>query len=478
MSDEQIVQPEEDASDINGKDRNSFEVAKSFLVQFSQNTNHNQSLFIQFLASVIIVLIGYAFVYSNTSGHSSYRHSNTTVISYPDSLRILPPIEARPFESIKNENGDILTYGLIHLVIIYLFAQMVLIILGILNLHIGYSFRRDQVSVNKIRADYLGDEKHKKYFYHYSGLNKKIYNYLPNFNSILFGGIFIIQILLYISIFVFFDSFDPGKVFISYLVVADISYYQAKIALGFPFILSTFCYVVYFIKYNKKVNNLEFYRNLSIVKVTHKQTLYAIGIASTAIAGLLVALWYNIRLAGLLSASVLIFGNAIACFFSSYLQIKAERRKAKGILKENSSSVFKLVIHGGIFLIASALIFFSFFIPYEKDPALLVHYRVTIFLLLTFILVMTAISYMVKREYIYKDLDYKLKTLIKKQLEIGGYMLTFLLVSCVLVHYFGSWWIDKYLVRIVIGSLGFIWGIRRIATAMDMAMNRKEIEHV
>lgn len=470
------IENELPANDDNkASDINSLEVIKSFLNQFSANQNHNQTLFIQFLSSVIIVLIGYAFVYSNTSGFSTFNSENKTpplskpIYSNSDSAFIIPPLEARPFESIKSKTGSILSYGLIHLAIIYLFSQMVLIILGLLILHIGYSFRRDQVVVNKMRQKYLGEEDYKIYFSNYSGLNKKVYNYLPNFNSILFYGIFFIQVLIYISIFIFFSQFDPAKHFIKYFFFEDINYFQAKIILVFPLGVSSFFYCLYYVKYNKKVNNLDHYRHISITKINNKQILNWMGTFNLILAIIKFLIWLDTGSYGILATCILSTGNAIAFFISAYLQIRITKNS-----KTNFSFLFKLTIHGIIFFIGSILIFILFFFYNKIDVSHLLSLKLNLLILLIVIFLITTLSYSIKRNLILSKTNDEFKLIIRKQLGIDGYLLTIIVLFLEISNYTGILWFDKYL-SLFIGILALIWGFRRLSNAMDITLSRKGI---
>lgn len=468
--------PADNLKQENSRETNSSEVVKSFLTQFSNNQNHQQTLFIQFLSSVVIVLIGYAFVFSNTSGHPSKKTTkNKTVTLLPSTTRqiydttyVLPPIAARPFESIKNKEGNILSYGLIHLVIIYLFSQMVLIILCLLILHMGYSYRRDQVVVNKMRKDFLPENSYETYFENFSGLNKKVYNYLPNFNSILFGGIFIIQILLYLSIYVFFNQFDPNETFLEDFFLQNVNYFQAKIFLSIPFLVSLFFYTLYFIKYNKKVNNLDHYRHISIIKITNKKTLSLIAHLSLVLSLFKFLIWLNNESNSILAASILSISNAVACYISAYTQIRSTKSS-----RTNYVYIFKMTLHGVIFLVSSVLIFLFLFNPINYNAAHFMNNRSTFIFILIAIILLTGISHSIKKNFILKEIENEFKLIIRKQIGIEGYFLLSILACLILDVYINAVVFDKYLAGII-GLLALIWGIRRLSTALDITLNRNK----
>src|SRR4051812_39468995 len=97
------------------------ELLKSFHEQFAGNQNHHQTLFIQFISAVFVVIIGYVFVYTNTS------------------------IDASFFSSTRDKvTGEHITsYAIIHLIGSYFLAQIILTLLCSLTMNIGYGFRRD-----------------------------------------------------------------------------------------------------------------------------------------------------------------------------------------------------------------------------------------------------------------------------------------------------------------------------------------------
>jgi hypothetical protein len=222
-----------------------------FLKQFAENQNHHQKLFIQFLSSVAIVIAAYAFVYTNTIGYSGI-----TVGS-----KLMKP---ELFTSIKTEDGSILSYGLIHLVIIYLFAQIILFILLCIILHMGYSYRRDQVVIYRIQHKLLGEKDFEATFgkASYNGLQKSIIDYLPNFNSILFFALFIIQGLMFMSVYVYFNNCPQDQIFFKNIFNNNVTFFHTKLSLCAPVALTLLAYIAYFYKYNKRVSKAELYQKL------------------------------------------------------------------------------------------------------------------------------------------------------------------------------------------------------------------------
>ncbi|MFN8289483.1 MAG: hypothetical protein U0U70_04455 [Chitinophagaceae bacterium] len=247
---------------------NDIQIQKSFLNQFAENQNHNQRLFIQFLSSVLIVITAYAYVYTNTTssdGTYVYKTLPATVRDSSNNSQLSNPytiikIDSYPFSSVKNENGAILSYSQMTLLSIYLFAQIALLILSIMILHMGYSFRRDQVTVYRIRRVNLRDETYKNIFGGKSsmGFGKGFFEYLPNFNSILFFSICVIQIGLFISIFFYLNRYgsetfaELGETFVT--PPYSIKYTDLSSSLFFPLFINLFLYTYYYNRYEFGVN--------------------------------------------------------------------------------------------------------------------------------------------------------------------------------------------------------------------------------
>ncbi|MEO8948596.1 MAG: hypothetical protein ABI308_09325 [Mucilaginibacter sp.] len=153
-----------------------FDLLRSFHEQFAENQNHHQTVFIQFISAVLAVLVGYGFVYTNTS------------------------ISADPFIVIRCKEA-IISYSLIDLVGAYLIAQTILGLLVTLTANIGYGFRRDQFVNFRIRQKHIAEETYTAVFpANFDPGNKGWEQYLPEFNRMFIYALTIIQVLLIVSI--------------------------------------------------------------------------------------------------------------------------------------------------------------------------------------------------------------------------------------------------------------------------------------
>lgn len=275
-------------------------IQQSFVNQFAENQNHQQRLFIQFLSSVLVVIVAYAFVYSNTaSKHGINIHSHLKTDS-TITKELVINIQPEKFDSSKYDNGSIISYSQLSLISIYLFAQIVLLILSIMILHMGYSFRRDQAVVNRIRRINLGQNTYDKIFgqSNFKGVGKGFFEYLPNFNSILFFSICIIQCVLFASIFIYFKDFGDEKFWTidntNLLPNYDIYYKELRTSLVFPVLFNIFSYTYYYNKYEFTVNHRDTYVPV-IMKLenTWKGTWLYIFVI-TLCAGILVYCFYKI----------------------------------------------------------------------------------------------------------------------------------------------------------------------------------------
>jgi len=103
------------------------ELLISFHRQFAENQNYHQRLFIQFVAAVFVVLVGYAMVYTKTGPNASF------------------------FTVSKNHNREIVEYSVVHLIEAYFAAQIILCLMIGLVANTGYNFRRDQMVNFRIR---------------------------------------------------------------------------------------------------------------------------------------------------------------------------------------------------------------------------------------------------------------------------------------------------------------------------------------
>lgn len=233
------------------------EVLKSFLNQFAENQNHHQRLYIQFLSSVLIVLIAYVFVYTNTAGYEE-------II-----VKGQKQVTSEPYNTIKSETGSIVSYARIHLFGIYLFAQFVFIVLIAMILHMGYSFRRDQVVIHKIRKKYLGINSYWEIFGKdkYMGYRKNWLHFLPNFNGILFWAIFALQILLFLSMVFFVNKFGK-KIFFFPIesLNTHVPHFLLYFILALPLLLIIMLHNYYYHKYDKVINHPTEIEEMKIVE--------------------------------------------------------------------------------------------------------------------------------------------------------------------------------------------------------------------
>ena len=221
-------------------------IQNSFVTQFAENQNHQQRLFIQFLSSVLVVIVAYAYVYSNTAssfGIKFYKYTNLDRTIY-DTIYIKPLL----FDSVKDDSGAIISYSQLSLISIYTFSQIVLLILSIMVLHMGYSFRRDQAVVNRIRKINIGKPTYLKIFgkRNFAGYGKGYLAYLPNFNSILFFSICTIQLILFFSIYLYFKDFGDEEFYVVKNTVIFpnyiLHYNTLRTSLIFPVLVNLFTY--------------------------------------------------------------------------------------------------------------------------------------------------------------------------------------------------------------------------------------------
>jgi hypothetical protein len=151
------------------------ELLTSFHQQFSENQNHLQTIFIQFLSAVLVILAGYGYVFSNTLTCAEFLN----VTTFP-------------------KTNTLESYSLLHLIGSFMIAEIILGLLITLILNIGYSFRRDQIVVFNIREKYIGPELYLKIFGNksFDPRNKPVTTFLPEFNRNFVYAIAVIQFLL------------------------------------------------------------------------------------------------------------------------------------------------------------------------------------------------------------------------------------------------------------------------------------------
>jgi len=154
----------------------------SFNEQFATNQNHGQDIFIQFLSAILVVLIGYGYIYANTA-----QSADIWTVAHDDP------------KSLK----DITSYALIDLFGAFIVSELILTLLATVVLNIGYSFRRDQLVIYKLRKKALG----KRYQDTFGSASfdprgQNLWDFLPEFNRMFFFGICVLQIFLLTSFFV------------------------------------------------------------------------------------------------------------------------------------------------------------------------------------------------------------------------------------------------------------------------------------
>jgi hypothetical protein len=196
--------------------------------QFSEYDHHNQKLFIQFFSAVFIVLIGYGYVYAN----QQFLYFNSA-----------------------NAEGR---YTIMHLLAVYVVAQIILIFLSTLILNIGYCFRRDQLGLLNIRKYFFSEDELKNLFDSRSNspLNKGLLkdSYLPTFNALFFRFIIFIQTVLLVS---FILEQQTSKLILDFVRNHPITYIYI---LSFPIFINLSEYVRYYIKYKCKVDTQQYSR--------------------------------------------------------------------------------------------------------------------------------------------------------------------------------------------------------------------------
>lgn len=143
------------------KDSLAFEMAKQLHEQYAVNDNAKASNVIGFLTAFAFVFVGFGYVYQ------------------------------QPYIDISVLSKDS-TYAEL-LLYVNILANAILSLLVLLCVSFGYSTRRDHIVISKIRKNegvesLYGD-----------GCEKKIWNYLPNYYSIIFVFSLLFQLLLTIG---------------------------------------------------------------------------------------------------------------------------------------------------------------------------------------------------------------------------------------------------------------------------------------
>jgi hypothetical protein len=455
----------------------STDVKKAILNQFTENQNHHQRLFIQFLTSMLFVLAAYAFVYTNTrfqekndikkNNHSdTLKSSNVTIETsmgiWPDSISV------KKFNTIKSQNGNILTYGIIHLVFMYLFSQFVLTILLVMILHLGYSFRRDQVIVNRIRIESLGENMYMKLFNaNFTGVGKNIINYLPNFYSILMAAIFSTQLFVYFSIYVYLNNFPNNEIFINNFFNYDISYERMKYFLSFPMTISVGFYVYYFLKYSNRVINASNIKNLSIIKVTNRKILLQISIFSLLLAATKLILYFYTHSLSLLIASFIEISNAIACLFSMYLILQSIKKESSDETLQNKKSklLFRNLSHGFVFFICFIICSYRIYF-YSKTYFRIESIHIYVFL------IQSILFYGIYNNQNKKAIRGNQNSVFVKLLENEMYILIGSFLCFMFFHITGIKIVDLiYAIILCISTL--LWSLSRFSSSFNLYFERR-----
>ncbi|HEX7755817.1 MAG TPA: hypothetical protein VF421_10765 [Niabella sp.] len=190
--------------------------------QFAEYDHHNQKLFIQFFSAVFIVLIGYGFVFAKQ----------------PSLFEV----------SVKPEDQ----YSFKHLLAVYVVSQIILIFLSTLILNIGYTFRRDQLTLLNIRKYYFSDEEYEEIFGKLPNnpLGKKMLkdSFLPTFNALFYRFVIFIQCVLFASIVIVQEKSPEVIEFVSN------HRYTYVYILSFAILINLSEYIRFYIKYKSKVD--------------------------------------------------------------------------------------------------------------------------------------------------------------------------------------------------------------------------------
>jgi hypothetical protein len=201
------------------------ELLKSFHQQFAENQNHHQTVFIQFISAVLIVIVGYALVYTNTTS------------------------DAGIFNVTRDKDQHIVSYAIIHLVGSFFMAELTLTLLCILLLNIGYGYRRDQYVCQNIRKHYITpNDEYVKFFGKFDATGKKMFSYLPDFNLIFVIFLIVLHGLLIFSLFYALCHFNNFKLNLC-------EHWLSHGLLSLSFFLPLGISILTFWKYYKKYSN-------------------------------------------------------------------------------------------------------------------------------------------------------------------------------------------------------------------------------
>jgi hypothetical protein len=447
------------------------EVKKAFINQFAENQNHYQRLFVQFLSAVLIALVAYAFVYTNTSNYVNPNRNEVAVKIQPsDSSSVLGSFEAETFDTIKDKDGHILSYGKIHLIAANLFAQLILLVLGLTLLNMGYAFRRDQHVIHNIRVSSLSEKEYTAVFeIGFTGLKKRIINYLPNFYGILFFAIMAMQLLVYLSIYFYLTRFETESLggtekeqyFLSFLGYG-VSYRTVKFFLLFP-LLTQFCfYVLYFLKYNSRVNNIKLRTQLTITSLANRANLRTLIIVCFAFFILKVAFLAFFFSLSLFASATLSFFAGWANSFYRYLSLKQDSAYQR---KQNiSNAIF-------YFLSASLILSVTTYGMYHQNLRISAT-DISPLISISFLLVISI--YIVAELYQQKFRKSGSNAItIVDQLKFESYLFFTLFIGFFFIFFTKIRFID-YVVSFGIGLLSLAWFIRSVAFIIDDELERSK----
>lgn len=205
------------------------ELLLSFHKQFAENQNHHQKLLISLVSAIGVVLVGYATAYINTT------------------------TQANLWETIRDKDAHIISYSMMTLVFAYTFSQIILVLLGLMNLNIGYAFRRDQQVNKNIRIKFLANQYNKIFGENtFNPSNKKINEYLPGFNYNFQICLISVQaILLQSLLFAIYNSKSLSSLFSSFLGSVI-----TTIILSVPVFGSLYFVYYFFKKYKRMIEEL------------------------------------------------------------------------------------------------------------------------------------------------------------------------------------------------------------------------------
>lgn len=198
-------------------------IVKSFHEQFAQNQNHHQRLFLQVLAVLLTVLVGFGYIYIRVGAASE--ELNVTV----DAL-----------------------YA-------FLALAMVLLSLGIaLILNMALGFRRDQMVASNIRVKTkvmgISDPWDEGFFppsFNPAKEKRRWITWMPEFHQIFFVTLFVVKVLLFFSVILN----DEFRLSVVGLCRADWLITSALFAIGVSVLVDVGISCYYHCKWNQYVDD-------------------------------------------------------------------------------------------------------------------------------------------------------------------------------------------------------------------------------